>query len=178
MIGLRLVLAGLLAAGLVASGCGGDDDEGNETGDETATLAAPGAEEAAALQEEIADLGDEEQIARVGEEWADRFGNSEETMCGYLHPDLGAGPSTCADYLSGSLTQGSELQASFAGATAESVEINGETAFAEFSNGHQVEFAQDPDGAWKVLRTPRAVQVGAEKVRQPDGSVRRLAEPE
>src|SRR5918996_188105 len=114
MTGLRFALVALAAAGLIAAGCGGDDD-GDESGEETAaTVAAPGAEEADALQEEVGDLGDEEQVAAVGDEWADRFGNEDETMCGYLHPDLGTGPSTCALSVEGSLTQGSTLQASFA----------------------------------------------------------------
>ena len=166
MIGLRLALVAFAAVGLIAAGCG--DDDGDESGeDTTTTLAVPGAEEAAALQEEITDLSDEEQIAAVGEAWAEPFGKGDETMCGYLHRDLGAGPSTCAEYLSGSLTQSSKLQASFAGTTVESVEINGETALAEFSNGNRVEFAQDPDGAWKVVQTPRAVQSGSQEVRQP-----------
>jgi hypothetical protein len=166
MIDYRLALIALAATGLIAAGCG-DDDEGDGNGDETATLAVPGAEEAAALQEEIADLSDEEQVKRVGEAWAEPFAEGDEAMCAYLHPDLG-GPTSCSDYVTGSLTQGIKLQESFAGATVESVEINGETAFAEFSNGHRVEFGQDPDGAWKVVETPRAVRIGAEKVRQPE----------
>jgi hypothetical protein len=168
MFTLRVALIALAAAGLIAAGCGDDDDESSDETTTETTVSAPGAEDAAALQEEIADLGDEEQITRVGEEWADRFGNSDETMCGYLHPDLGAGPTTCAEYIGGSLTQSSELQASFAGATVEGVEINGDSAFAEFSNGHQVEFAQDPDGGWKVVQTPRASGSGGKEVVEPE----------
>jgi hypothetical protein len=76
-------------------------------------------------------------------------------MCGYLHPDLG-GPSSCTEYAKGSLTGSSELQASFAGTTVDKVEVIGETAVANISNGEQVTFGQDPDGAWKVVETPRA----------------------
>ena len=155
MTGLRFALVALAAAGLIAAGCGGDDD-GDESGEETAaTVAAPGAEEADALQEEVGDLGDEEQVAAVGDEWADRFGNEDETMCGYLHPDLG-GPSSCTEFVKGSLTGSSKLQSSFAGATVENVDVQGDTAVAEFSNGEEVTFRQDPDGAWKVVETPRA----------------------
>ena len=48
---------------------------GDESGE--ATRPAPplrGADDAAALQEDITDLSDEEQITRVGEEWAEPFG--------------------------------------------------------------------------------------------------------
>jgi NAD(P)-dependent dehydrogenase (short-subunit alcohol dehydrogenase family) len=167
MIALRLLVLALLTTGLVAAGCGGDDEEDEAAEDTATTVSVPGAEEAGALQEEIADLSDEEQIARVGEEWADRFGNSDQVMCGYLHPDLGSGVATCDEYLGSSLTQSSKLQASFAGATVESVEIKGETALAEFSIGHRVELAQDPDGAWKVVQTPRAESLGSSKVIEP-----------
>ena len=155
MIGLRIALVVLAAAGLIAAGCG-DDDEGDESGaDATTALAAPGAEEAAALQDEIADLTDEEQVAAVGEAWAEPFGKGDEAMCGYLHPDLG-GPSSCTEFVKGSLTGSSKLQSSFAGATVENVDVQGDTAVAEFSNGEEVTFRQDPDGAWKVVETPRA----------------------
>jgi hypothetical protein len=56
----------------------------------------------------------------------------------------------------GGLTGSSKLQRSFAGATVEGVEVDGDTATAEFSNGEQVEFSPDSDGAWKVAETPRA----------------------
>ena len=153
MIELRLVLAMLAAAGLLAAGCGGDDD--GENGDEAPAVTVSGGDEAASLQQEIADLSDEEQIERVGEAWAEPFAAGNETMCGYLHPDLGAA-SSCATYVQGALTGSSKLQASFAGTTVENVEVGGETAVAAFSNGEEVSFRQDPDGAWKVVETPRA----------------------
>jgi hypothetical protein len=154
MIGLRPALVAFAAAALIGAGCGGDD-EGDESGEDAATtLAVPGAEEAAALQEEIADLGDEEQIARAGEAWAEPFAAGDETMCGYLHPDLG-GPSSCAEYGIADPAKGS-LQASFSGTTVENVDLQGDTAVAEFSNGEDVTFGQDPEGAWKVTEIPTA----------------------
>ena len=140
----------LVLIGLVAIGCGGDDD----AEDQPTALAVPGAEEAAALQEDVADQSDEEQIEAVGEAWAELFGAEDEAMCAYLHPDLG-GRSSCAQYVEGSLTGSSKLQASFAGATVEGVKVDGDSATAEFSNGKQVTFARDPDGAWKIVETPR-----------------------
>lgn len=154
MNGLRLSVLALVLAALVAAGCG-DDDDGDETAEGQATeLGVPGAEEAAALQEDVADQTDEEQIEAVGEAWAELYGAEDEAMCGYLHPDLG-GESSCALYVQGALTGSSKLQASFAGATVEGVSVDGDTATAEFSNGEQVEFARDPDGAWKVIETRR-----------------------
>jgi hypothetical protein len=88
MIGSRGVLAALAMARLLIAGWG--DDEGDEAGEATTTPASvPGAEDAAALEEDIANLSDEEQINRVGEEWAGLFGKGDEAMCAYLHPDLG-----------------------------------------------------------------------------------------
>jgi hypothetical protein len=168
MIRGRVVLVVLAAAGLIAVGCGGDD-EGDESGGNNATaVAVPGGEEAAALYEEIADLSDEEQIERVGAAWADPFADGNEAMCGYLHPDLA--PEACEEafYLDGALTNGNELQSSFAGATVKSADIRGDTAIAEFSNGHRVKFMTDPDGAWKVVETARAVTSGSDEIRQPD----------
>jgi hypothetical protein len=75
-------------------------------------------------------------------------------MCGYLHPDLG-GASSCATYVQGALTGSTKLQQSFAGTTVERVDIKGQAAVAEFSNGERVTFGQDPDGHWKVIETPR-----------------------
>jgi outer membrane murein-binding lipoprotein Lpp len=155
MKGLRLCILAVVLAGLVAAGCG-DDDDADEAAEEQATeLAVPGADEAATLQEDIAGQTDEDQIEAVGEAWAELYGAEDETMCAYLHPDLG-GASSCALYVQGALTGSSKVQASFAGATVEGVNLDGDTATAEFSNGEQVEFARDPDGAWKVIETPRA----------------------
>ena len=148
MLKFRLFLVALAATGLMAGGCG-DDDEA-ENGDEAPAVSVPGAEEAASLQEEIADLSDEEQIKRVGEAWAEPFAAGDETMCGYLHPDLAA-EDTCTFFTEGQLTGSVNLQASFAGTTVENVEVTGETAVADFSNDEQVEFGLDPEGAWKVV---------------------------
>ena len=167
MIGVRVVLVILVAAGLIGTGCGGDDD-GDESGNATTNaVAVPGGEEAAALYEDIADLSNEKQIESVGEAWAEPFGNGDEAMCAYLHPDLA--PEACkeAGYLDGSLTNGSELQSSFAGTTVKNVEIKGDTALAEFSNGHRVKFMTDPDGAWKVVETASAESSGSDRVVQP-----------
>ena len=164
----RIALLVLAATGLISAGCGGDD-ENEEFGPDTSTApAVSGGVKAAALYEEIADLSDEEQIARVGEAWAEPFGEENETMCAYLHPDLA--PEACkeAHYLDGSLTNGSELQASFAGATVEKVDVRGDTAIAEFSNGNQVKLMTDPDGAWKVVETARAASSGSDEIVQPE----------
>lgn len=152
MIGLRVALVAITAAGLIAVGCG--DDDSDASSDEPTTAAVPGADEAAAVQEEIADLSDEEQIARIGEEWADPFAAGDEAMCAYLHPDLG-GASSCIGHAAGDLTGSTKLQQSFDGATVESVDVTGESAVASFSNGEQVTFSQDPDGAWLISETPR-----------------------
>ena len=163
MIGLRLAAAVLAAAGLIAAGCGGDEDEPSED-TETSASTMPGAEEAAAFNEGIADLSDEEQIVAVGEEWADLFGAKDEQMCGYLDPALG-GPSSCSLFAQGSLTGSSILMKEFTGATVESVEIDGDTALAEFSNGHTVKFTQTEDGVWAVIETPQVA--GTDKPVQP-----------
>lgn len=136
-------LAGVVAVALV--GCGGDDDD--ETSAATTDTTAA---EAETLQDEIAGLSDEQQIERVGDAWAQPFADGDETMCGYLHPDLG-GPSSCARYVEGELIGSSERQGSFAGSTVETVKINGQAAVAEFSNGEQMEFQQDPEGAWRIV---------------------------
>ena len=151
MTGLRLAVVALVSTGLIAAGCGGDGGEEGEDGDDAAAVAVPGAEEAASLQQEIADLSDEEQIERVGEAWAEPFAAGDEAMCGYLHPDLG-GASSCAEYSGGASTGSTQLQRLYAGATVDNVEVTGETAVADFSNGEQVTFGQDPDGAWKVTK--------------------------
>ena len=140
-----------LAAGLLAAGCG-DDDDAEETGGEATTLTVPGADQAASLQEEIADLSDEDQVARVGEAWAEPFAAASEEMCGFLHPDLG-GPSSCTEF-TGATGSPDKLQKSFDGASVEKVEVTGDTAEAEFSNGERVTFGRDPDGAWKVTEWP------------------------
>ena len=138
-----------LAAGLFAAGCG-DDDDADETTGATTTLSVPGADQAAALQEEIAGLSDEDQVARVGEAWAEPFAAGSEEMCGFLSSDLG-GPSSCSEFTGESPDK---LQKSFAGASVEKVEVSGDTAEAEFSNGEQVGFARDADGSWKVTEWP------------------------
>ena len=138
--GLALVAS---VAAIALAGCGGDDDE--ET-----TTEAPGAAEAAALYDEIADLPDEEQIERVGAAWAEPFSQNDEAMCDYLHPDIAPGGSTsssCTEILG---SGPDPLQKSFAGATVKSVEVEGETAVAKFSNGEEVEFQTDPNGEWKI----------------------------
>ncbi len=174
MAGLRIGLATLAATGLIGIGCGDDDssDDGAATSTTTSTTTAtadsdtPGAEEAAAFQEEVADLSDEEQVAAVGEEWANLFGDGDEKMCGYLHPDIG-GPTSCSGYLTGSMTGSSELQSSFSGAKVEDVTIEGEEAFAEFDTGNTVKFAQASDGTWTVIATPRVVSSSSDEVNQP-----------
>jgi hypothetical protein len=166
VVGVRVAMLVLVAAGLIAAGCGGDD-EGGESGEDTTSVAVPGEEAAAALYEEIADLSDEQQIERVGEAWADPFGKADEAMCAYLHPDLA--PEACVEaaYLEGALTNGSRLQSTFAGTTVKSVEVRGDTAIAEFSNGHGVKFMTDPDGDWKVLEPAQAPVSQSEPVIQP-----------
>ena len=149
-------LCALLATALLVGGCGDDDDDvaSEETATESSAPAVPGANEAAALQEEIADQSAEDQIVAVGEAWAEPFADGDEVMCAYLHPDLG-GASSCDTYVQGALTGSINLQRSFGGTTVDSVAVDGDTAIAEFSNGEEVGFAQDPDGAWKVSETPR-----------------------
>jgi hypothetical protein len=148
---LCVALVVLAAAGLLAAGCGGED-EAEETGEEATTLTVPGADQAASLQEEIADLSDEDQVARVGEAWAEPFASGTEEMCGFLHPDLG-GPSSCSEYI-GATGSPDKLQESFTGTSVEEVEVTGDTAEAEFSNGERVRFGRDPDNAWKVTEWP------------------------
>ncbi len=164
----RVALLVLAATGLIAAGCGGDDEGDDSGADTTTALEVSGGEEAAALYEEIADLSDEAQIERVGEAWAEPFAEGDEAMCAYLHPDLA--PEACkeAGYLDGSLTNGSELQESFAGTTVEKVDVRGDTAIAEFSNGDQVKLMTDPDGAWKVVETARAASSGSDQIVQPE----------
>ena len=64
----------------------------------------------------------------AGNEWADLFGAEDEAMCDYLHPDISA---SCDVFLEGGLTGSTTLQRSFEGATVQSVEVEGETAYAE-----------------------------------------------
>jgi hypothetical protein len=144
----RLAIIGAAFA-IALVGCGGDDDN-NGTG--AATTTSPAAAEAEALQDEIADLSDEEQIARIGETWAEPFAAGDEAMCAYLHPDLAADAGeTCTLFAEGALARSSILQSSFAGTTVKSVEIKGQTAVATFSNRKPVEFQQDPEGKWWVV---------------------------
>jgi hypothetical protein len=139
------VLMGVVV--IAIAGCGDDEDNG-ATGAATTTDTA--AAEAHALQEEIANLSDEDQIERVGEAWSEPFAEGDEAMCAYLHPDLG-GASSCTLYLQGQLTQSIKVQESFAGARVESVDVKGQTAVADFSNGERVTIQQDPEGEWKVF---------------------------
>jgi len=129
----------------VAAGCGDDDDD-----DATPTPEQVASDEAAALQEEIANLGDKEQIERVGAAWADLFAAGDEEMCGFLDPDIAPSPEACLPYLEGALTGSVEVQSSYAGATVTDVRLQGDTATTTFSNRQRVEFVQDPGGAWKI----------------------------
>jgi hypothetical protein len=148
---MRARLAVFLGLVVIAiAGCGDDEDD-DTTGAATTTDAA--AAEVDALQEEIANLSDEEQIERVGEAWAEPFAGQDEGMCAYLHPDLG-GASSCTTYVQGELIGSIGRQRSFAGATVESVDVKGQTAVAEFDNGEQIDFEQDPEGEWKVSGVP------------------------
>lgn len=143
------IVTGAFAIALV--GCGGDDDDAENGNGSTGTTSAATAE-ASALQGEIANLSDMEQIERVGEAWVEPFAAGDEAMCAYLHPDLGAEVSeTCALYGEGQLARSDILQSSFAGTTIESVDVKGRTAVATFSHGEPVEFQQDPEGKWWVL---------------------------
>lgn len=145
---MRARLAVFLGLVVIAiAGCGDDEDD-DTTGAATTTDAA--AAEADALQEEIADLNDEEQIERVGEAWAEPFAAQDEAMCAHLHPDLG-GASSCASYITGEFIGSIKRQRSFAGTAVESVDVRGQTAVAEFSNGERVTFQRDPEDEWKVI---------------------------
>lgn len=141
----RLAVFAAVAVTALA-GCGDDEEDATPAATATDTAATEAAE---ALQDEIANLSDEEQIERVGEAWADPFAKQDEAMCAYLHPDLG-GATACSSNVSGELAGSIRVQESFAGARVESVDIEGQTASAEFSNGQEVRFGQDPDGAWRV----------------------------
>ena len=147
MRALCAALVALATAGLLAGGCGGED-EAEEPAGEATTLTVPGVDQAASLQEEIANLSDEDQVARVGEAWAEPFAAGSKEMCGFLHPDI-RGPSSCTEFI-GAEGSPDKFQESFAGASVEEVEVTGDTAEAEFSNGKRVRFGRDPDGAWWV----------------------------
>ena len=145
MRGRRTPTLVLAAFALIAAGCGEDDNGGAGEGSGT----------------------DEEQITQVGNAWAEPFGNGDEAMCEYLHPDLA--PEACEEtgYLDGALTNGSRLQSTFADATVESVEVRGGTALAEFTNGHSVKLMTDPEGEWKIIETARAAPGGSGQVTEP-----------
>ena len=128
------------------AGCGGDDSKDATAGDARSAGAT-------ALYEEIADLGDEEQIKRVGAARAEPFASGDEVMCDYLHPDIAG---ACSGYVEGALTGSSLLQKTYAGATVREVEVNGDTSTTEFSNGERVDFGKDPNDEWKIVRTSRA----------------------
>jgi hypothetical protein len=141
MTGRVALVTGVVAIAL--AGCGGDDDE------TTATIPPEdrGAVLVAAFYDQLADLPDEEQIERVGANWAKPFSETDEAMCYYLHPDIAGG---CSELASGALTGSVGLQRTFAGATVKSVEVKGGTAVAKFSNGERVEFEKDPSDEWKT----------------------------
>jgi hypothetical protein len=138
----------VLAVALIGLGCGGNNGDDGNGGDAT-TFA--GAEEEAALQEEIEDLSDEEQIKRVGDAWADPFAAGDQSMCPYLHPDIAPSPASCLMFQEGALTGSVRVQRRFEGATVTDVTVMGETATTRFSNGEPVEFQKDPDGDWKIV---------------------------
>jgi len=142
-----------VATGAFVAACGDDDDE---TATEETSSGQPGAAEADALQDEIADLDDEAQIRRIGDAWAEPFAAEEEVMCGYLHPDIAPAPESCDQYLEGALTRSTVVQRSFAGATVSKVTIEGDTAKATFTNGEPVLFAKDLDGAWRITEVSPA----------------------
>jgi hypothetical protein len=141
----------VLALTLIGLGCGDDDGDDGNGGDAT-TLA----EEAAALQEEIAGLSDEDQIKRVGAAWAEPFAAGDEEACGYMHPDIVPSLAACSQFLEGALTGSTRLQRTYEGATVTDVTVMGETATTRFSNGESVEFQKDPDGNWKIIEASRA----------------------
>jgi hypothetical protein len=143
----------VVAVAVIGLACGGDDGDDGNGGDAT-TL--PGAEEAAALQEEIADLSDEEQIKRVGAAWAEPFATGAEEACGYMHPDIVPSLAACSQFLEGALTGSTLLQRTYEGATVTDVTVMGETAATQFSNGESVEFQKNPDGDWKIIEASRA----------------------
>jgi hypothetical protein len=140
----------LLAIALIGLGCGGNDENG---GDATTLV---GAEEEAALQEEIEGLSDEEQIKRLGNAWADLFAAGDKAMCPYMHPDIVPAPASCEQFRQGAFTNSVRIQRTYEGATVTDVTVMGETATARFSNGESVEFQKDPDGDWKVLEASPA----------------------
>jgi hypothetical protein len=133
-------LLALGALGLVA--CGGDDDE--------TTTEIPGEAQAAALQDEIAGLADEEQIKRVGAAWARSFAAGDAGACAYFHPDIVPAAASCSQFREGAFIGSIRIQRSYGGASVVNVTVKGETARAEFSNGQSVEFQKDPEGAWRV----------------------------
>lgn len=141
----KLVTAVASTCVLALAGCGGDESK-------DATAEDSRSAEATALYEEIADLGDEEQIKRVGAAWAEPFARGDEVMCDYLHPDIADG---CSQFVQGALTGSGVLQKSYAGATVRKVEVNGDTSTAEFSNDELVDFGKDPNDEWKITRTSR-----------------------
>jgi hypothetical protein len=130
---------------IALGGCGGDDD--------TEPAADQRLEDAAAVYAEIRGLTAEQQIQRVGAAWAHLFSRADEAMCEYLHPDVAG---RCSEYVQSGLTGSPRVQRSYAGTSVSSVEINGQTAVARFSNGEQVAFEQGPGDRWMVVRTSRA----------------------
>jgi hypothetical protein len=143
---LALLLSVLALGALGLAACGGDDGDEEET-----TPEVPGTAQAAALQEEIAGLSDEEQIRRVGAAWADPFATGDEGACAYFHPDIVPVASSCLHLLEGAFTGSVRIQRSYEGASVTNVTVMGETAKAEFSNGESAEFQKDPEGAWRII---------------------------
>jgi hypothetical protein len=131
---------------IALAGCGGDGEEDKTPPENRVT------EGAAAVYAEIGDLTDKQQIERVGAAWAELFAGGDEAMCDYLHPDIAGG---CSQYVQGALTGSSRIQRSYAGTSVAKVEINGRTAVTRFTNGERVDFEQDPNDQWKIVRTSR-----------------------
>jgi hypothetical protein len=133
------VLAAVIAL-VLAVGCGED-----ETAQTTTT--------------EAAELSDEEQIEQVGSEWAPLFARDAPAACWDM-----LGQPLCEKYF-GTVGEPAEarrpsgFQKSFADATVERVEIKGDRAGAEFSNGEIVEFVHCIEGC--PAREPGARCIGS-----------------
>ncbi|MGH9380886.1 MAG: hypothetical protein ACRD2Z_09790 [Thermoanaerobaculia bacterium] len=115
----------------VLAGCGGGDDDG----------AAPG-QTAASPPAKAKSLSDEEQIERVGTEWATLFGRGDEAACDLAVGSLGD-QRVCDIYAGGRPTA---FARSFDGARIESIAIRHRdqlsTACVDFDNGERVGFTE------------------------------------